>query len=67
MKNVECEVKFDFENDHFLRPIFSKYDVKKLNILRSVPMTTLRDRTADIFLYFGLAVAGRTGSSGVTF
>ena len=57
-------MKFDIENDHFQRPIFfpmSKIrDIKKLNILRVVPMTThpLPDRTADTYsgVFFILAL-----------
>ena len=53
LKNVEYDVKFDVENDHFQRPIVfqrHKYDVKTSNISRVVPMTrTLLGRTADIF------------------
>ena len=42
-----------------------KYDIKKENILRVVPVTTLLDRTADdIFLYSSPAVAGAEHNSG---
>ena len=68
LENVEREVKFDVENDHFQRPIIfqrKKYDVEKMNILRVVPMTTLLDRTAEIFIfYFSAAVAVQNTTPG---
>ena len=60
-KSVVREVKFDVKSEDFLRTFFfrnKKSDVKKLNILRVVPMTTLLDQTAVFFkIYFSPAVA----------
>ena len=74
LKNVECNVKFDVEKDHFQRSIYfqrKKYDVKKLNILRVVPVTTLLDRTAVFLPFFTPPVAvlffkHNSGSYGLT-
>ena len=53
-EKVSCQVKFDVKSDDFLRAIFfrrQKSCVKKLNILRVVPITTLLHQTADLFYF----------------